>query len=73
MTRRERLTGAAVLALVVCLLALVGEMDYQDAARQERLYCEMTKAGHWPAYDPRIDCDHMRERRMLPRNPAAQA
>ncbi len=42
-----------ILAAVVLfgLLGLAGEMDYQDALREERNYCKMVREGSWPDYE----------------------
>lgn len=48
-------TALALVALVV-LFGIVGRMDYDDAVKDEQHYCEMVKAGAWPAYRDGVDC-----------------
>lgn len=45
-------------ALIVILvgLAIVGQFDVDEESRQEREYCSMVSAGHWPAYRDDINC-----------------
>jgi len=50
-----------VLAVIaaVALFGLVGQMDYEDAVNAvnaENHYCDMVKAGNWPAYRDDIVC-----------------
>ncbi|QZI87786.1 hypothetical protein PODOV008v2_p0022 [Vibrio phage 44E38.1] len=47
-----------VLAVIaaVALFGLVGQMDYEDAVKQEAHYCDMVEAGNWPAYRDDIFC-----------------
>lgn len=47
------LAGMAALAL----FGLVGSTGYEEQKAQESFYCEMVKAGHWPAYKDSIECD----------------
>jgi hypothetical protein len=46
-------------ALMVVLvgLAIVGGMDVEEQSRQEREYCSMVSAGHWPAYRDDVNCN----------------
>lgn len=37
--------------VVLALLGFVGQMDYEDAKREEAFYCHMVAAGHWPDYE----------------------
>lgn len=43
-------------AVFAALFGMVGSFDYQEAKANERLYCEMTQEGTWPAYNSVIDC-----------------
>lgn len=47
-----------VLAVIaaVALFGLVGQMDYEDAVKEESNYCSMVKAGNWPDYRDDIVC-----------------
>lgn len=38
---------AVILALFL-IFGVVGQMDYEDAKRQEAYACEMVKTGAWP-------------------------
>ena len=44
------------LAAILAIFGLVGEQDYQDAVAEEQHYCEMVKAGYWPAYREGVEC-----------------
>lgn len=44
------------LAAILAIFGWVGEQDYQDAVAEERHYCEMVKAGYWPAYRDNTNC-----------------
>lgn len=44
------------LSVLVFALALVSNMDHQDALTAEDHYCEMVKAENWPNYRDDIDC-----------------
>lgn len=49
--------SGSVVFLILALLCIVGEMDYQDAKLEERATCKMVRDGHWPAYRARnLDC-----------------
>lgn len=41
--------GGAVFVIVL-LVGMVGDMDYQDEIAEEQFYCEQVKGGHWPDY-----------------------
>jgi hypothetical protein len=43
--------------IVVVAYGYVGANDYEDEVKQRDHYCEMVKAGHWPAYDDSINCE----------------
>ena len=47
-----------VLAVIatVALFGLVGQMNYEDAVKEESHYCSMVEAGKWPAYRDDIVC-----------------
>lgn len=36
---------------VVVVIGIVGNMDYEDAVREQLSYCDNVKAGVWPDYD----------------------
>lgn len=36
--------------VLLALFGWVGAMDYEAAQVEEKHYCEMVKAGHWPDY-----------------------
>lgn len=38
------------------IFGLVGSYDYQEAQASEKLYCDMTSEGSWPAYNEAIEC-----------------
>lgn len=42
---------AAVFAILLVALGLVGTGDLEEAERQEAQYCSMVKSGHWPDYN----------------------
>ncbi len=39
--------------VVLCLLGIVGSMDYEDEVDVVQHYCQMVKDGHWPNYENR--------------------
>lgn len=45
------------LALLITLYGFVSSESYEEQKAQESFYCEMVKAGHWPAYKKTINCD----------------
>jgi len=45
-----------VIAIVLAMLGIAGTIDYEEQLREEQHYCEMVKAGNWPAYKPEVDC-----------------
>lgn len=51
--------GDHMKALMVVLigLAIVGQFDVEEENRQEREYCSMVSAGHWPAYREDVTCN----------------
>jgi hypothetical protein len=50
-------TGMALCAVGFVLFGMVGQMDYEEAVMQERVYAEMVCDGHWPDYENRKpDC-----------------
>lgn len=51
---------ALYLILIVALIAMVGQMDYDDEKQQEEYYCAMVRAGHWQNYDKSINCEEDR-------------
>lgn len=47
-----------IIAAAFFLIAgYAGESDYQDAVREEAVYCEHVKDGSWGAYKPEIKCN----------------
>jgi len=48
---------AILIATVVSILGFVGQADYQDELKAQAHYCEMVSEGHWPAFNPAINCD----------------
>lgn len=40
------------------LFGLVGSYDYDNAKDNEKLYCDMTTEGSWPAFNSAIDCSY---------------
>lgn len=46
-----------IAASLLAAFGLIGNADYEDEKAQEELYCDMTEAGHWGAYDEDIDCN----------------
>ena len=48
-------TLCAVVFLAVFFLAVIGQMDYEDATKAQKHYCEMVKEGMWPDYK-KADC-----------------
>lgn len=42
--------------IVAILVAVAMNMDYDDQQAQQVYYCEMTQAGHWPAFKD-MECD----------------
>lgn len=45
-----------ILAILLAMLGIAGIIDYEDALQEEQRYCDMVKAGAWPAYNPDINC-----------------
>ena len=50
--------GVALLLIVA--FGIVGQMDYEDAVKEEQRYCDMVRDGHWPHYNKDIDCKIVR-------------
>lgn len=48
---------ALVILMLIPVLGVVGSMDYEDELKQAEHYCNMVKAGNWPAYDNSINCE----------------
>ena len=46
MPRREHL----MVLVVIAIMAVVGNGDYEEAKREEAFYCHMVAAGRWPDY-----------------------
>ena len=50
-----------LVVLGVCfamIFGIIGSYDYDEAQASEKLYCNMTAEGSWPAYDSAIDCSY---------------
>ena len=45
-----------LLITMAMLFCLVASYDYDNAKASEKLYCDMTAEGSWPAYDKEIKC-----------------
>lgn len=45
-----------IIAILLAALGVAGALDYEEALREERHYCEMVKAKAWPAYRTDITC-----------------
>ena len=45
-----------IIVIIVAILGVAGTIDYEEQLREEQHYCEMVKAGNWPAYKPEVDC-----------------
>lgn len=50
--------------LLLAAFAIVNQMDYEDAIKEEQHYCDMVREGHWPAYKPDIDCKRIDQQHM---------
>lgn len=48
---KKHLFAFGVLFAGISALLVVGQMDYEDAVAQERLYCKNVREGVWPDYD----------------------
>lgn len=46
----EKLAYGGAIFVVVLLIGMVGDMDYQDELAEEQFYCEQVNGGHWPDY-----------------------
>ena len=57
MRRARRVAlGLMLGALLITALGVTGQSDVEAARQDQARYCAMVSAGHWPAYDPDIDC-----------------
>jgi len=45
---------------LIMAFGIVGQMDYEDAIKEEQHYCDMVRDGHWPHYNKDIDCKMVR-------------
>jgi hypothetical protein len=43
--------------ILLLILGVVGNGDYEDAVAAERHYCEMVEGKVWPAYNPNVNCE----------------
>ena len=43
--------------ILLFILGVVGEGDYNDAVAANHHYCEMVDSKVWPAYNPDINCE----------------
>lgn len=55
MTRATALR-IALICVVVALIGWTGSSDIETERASQSRYCQMVGAGHWPDYDPAIDC-----------------
>jgi len=46
----EKLAYGGAIFVIVLLVGMVGDMDYQDELAEEQFYCEQVNGGHWPDY-----------------------
>lgn len=40
--------------VVIAIMAIVGNGDYEEAKREEAFYCHMVATGQWPDYNERF-------------------
>lgn len=52
----EKIKFIGAIVFVAVAYGIVGELDYQDAIKQDQHYCGMVKSGAWPNYKPEIEC-----------------
>ena len=45
-----KVTPLLIALVVIAIMAVVGNGDYEEAKREEAFYCHMVAAGHWPDY-----------------------
>ena len=50
-----------MIAVCACALVVLGSMSYSDAQDQQDEYCQMVADGHWPKFNPDIDCNAGKE------------
>lgn len=55
---KKPLLAATGIAIILLILAIPGESDYQEHLRQQAEYCEFVNAGVWPEYKDGADCAH---------------
>ena len=48
---------AGICILIVGAILMVGNMDYADEVAADDYYCDMVKAGSWPAYKKEVNCE----------------
>ncbi len=56
----QTIKAIGVVLLLVMAFGIVGQMDYEDAIKEEQRYCDMVRDGHWPHYNKDIDCKMVR-------------
>lgn len=44
------ITIGLVAILIIAIMGIVGNSDYEEAKREEAFYCHMVAAGYWPDY-----------------------
>ena len=49
---------------VIIAFGIVGQMDYEDAIKEEQHYCDMVREGHWPKYKTDVDCKRIDSHHM---------
>ena len=45
-----RITPLLIALVVIAIMTVVGNGDYEEAKREEVFYCHMVSTGQWPAY-----------------------
>lgn len=48
------------MAAIVAALGLAGTSDFEEAQKQQDRYCEFVADGTWPAYNPDINCEEIK-------------
>lgn len=50
MIKPEHTVTILVILVVIAIMAVVGNGDYEEAKREEAFYCRMVATGQWPDY-----------------------
>lgn len=45
-----KVTPLLIAIVVIAIMAVVGNGDYEEAKREEAFYCHMVAVGQWPDY-----------------------